>query len=124
MKHLHMKTCRIVVASITILLTVHRGAAQRTGETGQAGHPALGDFDAVDNQTASDRAVEQALYESQRMKPYFEWKTQIEEGHGFTLGADYSALRLNAIDTLPSTFSEASSGIARFFGTWTTLGID
>ena len=84
--------------------------------------PSLAGPDAVDNQMASDQAVERGLYESELLKPYFDWQAQVKEDHGFSFGADYSTVSLYGTDSLPDSADNASGGIARFYGSWAILG--
>ena len=76
----------------------------------------------MDNLLESDRAVERGLYESRLLQPYYQWQTQLREDHGFSFGADYTSVYLRGTDSLPGTSKEASSGVARQYGSWTLLG--
>lgn len=111
-----------IAAALLILLTVQPSLAEEPGTSDQASRPSLGGPDAVGNQLESDRADKDALYESEYLKPYFDWKTGLEEKYGLSLGTDYTGVYLTANDNLPDTDGYASGGMVRFFGVWELLG--
>jgi porin len=56
------------------------------------------------------------------LKPWFDWKGDLNKKYGFSFGLDYSALGQMATDS-PGEDS-AAGGIFRFFGNWTVIGRD
>ncbi|TWX66339.1 carbohydrate porin [Colwellia demingiae] len=69
----------------------------------------FGSSDAVGNKIAND---------NKKSKPTF--KTQLEQ-HGIEIGADYFATFMTANKALPTKEDSASSGLVRFYGSWTAM---
>jgi porin len=110
------------VAVLLILLVAQPLSAEETETSDQTSRPSLGGPDAIENQLESDRADKDVLFESEYLKPYFDWKTGLEEKYGLSLGTDYTSVYLTANDNLPDTDDYAAGGMVRFFGTWQMLG--
>jgi porin len=80
----------------------------------------LGGPDQVDNQLESDREPAEPLVRLTFLQPYFDFKDRLKEGSGLGFGLDYTALALSASAALEE--DNASSGIARLFGSWELVG--
>lgn len=94
------------LACIAILITVcfaNDSLAQRR-QSSLATPAGFGGPDAVENQLASDT------------RDWATWKKELEENHGITFGADYTAVFLSASDT--SANDTAAGGIARAYGSF------
>ncbi|MGR5243328.1 carbohydrate porin [Vibrio sp. PNB23_22_6] len=52
------------------------------------------------------------------------WREALEEEHNLTFGLDYQALGLSATDPVTGGDDTASSGVARFYGTWNLVGLE
>ncbi len=98
------------------------------GASGQsAGYqevPQFGGPASVGAQVRSDDAARRKPYRfeglSRSLQPYYDFKTRINEGHGFAFGADYAALYQVASDS-PGE-DDAAGGVLRLFGNWTLAG--
>jgi len=80
----------------------------------------FGGPNAVGNQLADDAEPIPALVKERVLDPWFDWKKELQDNTGISLGIDYTALGLYASDS-PGE-SNASSGMARFFGSWNLVG--
>lgn len=80
----------------------------------------FGGPDAVDNQIAEDAQSKTAFIKDRVLDPWFEWKETLQKDSGLTFGLDYTGVYLGASDSLGD--DSASSGIARFFGSWDLVG--
>ena len=58
--------------------------------------------------------------EPRGFKPYFDFKQRLQEDYGLTAGMDYTALGMDASESLGE--EDASGGIFRFFGSWELTG--
>ncbi|CAE6924551.1 Carbohydrate-selective porin [Vibrio sp. B1REV9] len=52
------------------------------------------------------------------------WRESLEQEHNLTFGLDYQALGLSATDPVTGGDDTASSGVARFYGTWNLVGLE
>ncbi|MCP4287909.1 MAG: carbohydrate porin [Gammaproteobacteria bacterium] len=80
----------------------------------------FGGPDAVEIQIAEDAQSITALVKERVLDPWFEWKASVQKDTGFNYGIDYIGLALSASDS-PGK-SNASSGVARFYGSWDLIG--
>ena len=58
----------------------------------------------------------------QALKPWFDWKGNLNKNYGLSFGLDYTALG-QAVTDSPGE-NGAAGGIFRFFGNWTVVGRD
>ena len=77
--------------------------------------PGFGGPDATENTIAADRAPAVSVIKRNPLKVWNNWKKEITGKTGITFSLDYSAVGLNGDGT---TRDNASSGIARFYGSW------
>jgi porin len=84
--------------------------------------PRFGGPDAVEEQLKTDRAEKGSVIEKRLFEPLEGWQDDLEEKHGFSMGADYSALTMSASDTLPDSDDSASGGMVRVYGRWNLTG--
>lgn len=80
----------------------------------------FGGPDAVEVQIADDAQSITAIVKDRALDPWFDWKASVKERTGFSFGIDYIGLALSASDS-PGQ-DGASSGVARFFGSWDLVG--
>ena len=80
----------------------------------------FGGPDAVEVQIADDAKSIPALIKERVTDPWIEWKQGLQEEMGFSFGVDYIGLGLSTSDSPGS--DSASSGVARFFGSWELVG--
>ena len=80
----------------------------------------FGGPDTVENQIAEDAATHPAMITERASQSWFDWKAALQQDHGLSLGVDYSAVYLGAIDALAN--DSASGGMIRFFGSWELVG--
>ncbi len=113
--------CLLLFAAMVLLLAqpVFAQSYEPSPEeaTGTFGGP-----DYVPKRIESDRTSEDALFDLEFMRPYYQWKDQILEKYGYTFAADYYAMGLKASDNLPGTDDDAASAVFRFSGFWQLLG--
>ncbi len=57
---------------------------------------------------------------SGNVKPYYDFKTKVNDKYGLAFGADYNALYQGASESLGE--DDAAGGVIRFYGTWTLRG--
>jgi len=84
----------------------------------------FGSPNAVPNQLESDRQQTLLGRGLQFGDDWESWKSRMQDEHGFGLGGDYTAVYLNASDTVPGGQSSTSAGILRAYGTWDMVGRD
>ncbi|MEH6585015.1 MAG: carbohydrate porin [Halioglobus sp.] len=84
--------------------------------------PSFGGPDSVGRTIETDRAEKGGFIESELFAPLEQWQDKMKEDHGFSLGMDYSAVTVNASESLPGTDDSASGGMVRVFGSWNLTG--
>ncbi len=84
--------------------------------------PGFGGPDAVERTIEADRADKGGFIQTEVFKPLETWQERMEREHGFSIGADYSAVTALASDALPGADDNASSGMVRVFGRWNLTG--
>lgn len=70
----------------------------------------------------SPDSVDNMVSENNREK--MSWRKSLEKNHHLTFGADYQVLGLNASNSTSGEGVEASSGVARFYGSWNLFGVN
>ena len=91
-------------------------------DTGSERVRRFGGPDQVDNQIAGDEASVSRVVEKRLVEPYFEWKKGLQQKYGLSFGIDYSLAYLAASDSPAGAEDRASSGMARFYGSWDLIG--
>ena len=86
------------------------------------GEPVFGGPDAVERQLETDREEKNSLLDGRLFEPLEGWQDSLEEKHGFSIGADYSAVSVFASDALPDEDDSASGGMVRVYGRWNLTG--
>ena len=81
----------------------------------------FGGPNSVANQIESDNAERRLVTGVGLGRAWDEWKAGRQEQHGFGLGTDYTAVYLNASDTVPGGRDSTGAGIFRVFGTWSLV---
>ncbi|MEP1595895.1 MAG: hypothetical protein ABJK20_15005, partial [Halieaceae bacterium] len=84
--------------------------------------PVFGGPDSVEQTIETDRAEKGGFIESEVFTPLEQWQTKMKEEHGFSLGMDYSAVTVNASESLPGGDDSASGGMFRVYGSWNLTG--
>jgi porin len=132
-----MRTLATLFTSALLALPSHTipGAAEEAPETAPptaAAEPGsdeqerrnLAGPDAVENQLKTDAKPKVPVFRFDGLQrflaPYFDFKKQLAEDHGFSFGLDYTGAYLKASES-PGE-DEAGSGIFRFFGAWELTG--
>ena len=82
----------------------------------------FGSPDAVENTIEEDAKITGAVVKKRLTQPWFDWKTRMQEDHGFSIGVDYTALGLSSSEAGASGDDNASSGMVRLFGSWDLIG--
>ena len=106
---------KLLVDLSTVLACVLISTVSRIGYAENFGGP-----DAVENQIAEDAKPRSALVDGRASQSWFDWKSSLQEDHGFSFGVDYTTVYLGASDALDD--DSASGGMIRFFGSWDLLG--
>ncbi|WP_122032377.1 carbohydrate porin [Aliivibrio sp. EL58] len=70
----------------------------------------------------SPDTVDNTLAENTRQKK--SWRENLAEQHNLTFGLDYQMLGLSASDPVSGGEDKASSGVARFYGSWNLVGLE
>ena len=102
--------------------------AQESGETksGYEDVPQFGGPSSVGANLKEDNEIRKPFFRlegiDKALKPWFDWKGNLNNKYGFSFGLDYSALGQMATDS-PGE-DNAAGGIFRFFGNWTVIGRD
>ena len=84
--------------------------------------PNFGGPDSVERQLETDREEKDSFVERKLFEPLEGWQDDLEKNHGFSVGADYSAVSVYATETLPGADDSASGGMARVYGRWNLTG--
>ncbi len=84
--------------------------------------PRFGGPDSVEVLIENDRTRQPGFIQTELFRPLEQWQERMENDHGFSLGADYSALTVSASDTFDGTDDSASSGMFRVYGRWNLTG--
>lgn len=88
--------------------------------------PHFGGPTSVGTQVKSDAEAKHSPFRfeglSRNLQPYFDFKTRVNEQHGFSFGGDYNLLYQNASKS--SGEDNAAGGVLRFYGTWKLTGHD
>lgn len=84
--------------------------------------PRFGGPDSVERVIEADRTPRGGFVETEILDPFKGWQTGLEEDHGFSFGADYSALTVHASDVLDGADDSASGGMLRLYGRWNLTG--
>ncbi len=82
----------------------------------------FGGPDAVENTIEEDARITGAVIKERITQPWFDWKANMQEDHGFSIGIDYSAVGLFSSEKGASGDDNASSGMVRLFGSWDLVG--
>ena len=106
---------KLLVDLSTVLACVLISTVSPIGYAENFGGP-----DAVENQIAEDAKPRSALVDGRASQSWFDWKSSLQEDHGFSFGVDYTTVYLGASDALDD--DSASGGMIRFFGSWDLLG--
>jgi len=97
---------------------------QQTGKSGYEEVPQFGGPSSAGAQLEEDDRPKETVLRfdgiQRGLAPYFDFKKRLQEDHGFSFGADYTALYEAASDS-PGE-DHAGSGIFRLFGNWTLVG--
>lgn len=111
-----MKMARLcsVVLLLASVAPAHAAEPERIG--------GFGGPNAVQNQLESDRGQSLLGRGIQLGEDWDAWKAELRSKYGFGLGADYTAVYLNAGDTVPGGRDSTGAGIARIFGSWDLTG--
>ena len=65
--------------------------------------PTFGGPDSVERTIETDHSDKAPLFETEFFSPLEQWQEKIKEDHGFSLGMDYSAVTVNASESLAGT---------------------
>ena len=115
---------KLLIASVFAVATV----AQESGETksGYEDVPQFGGPSSVGANLKEDNEIRKPFFRlegiDKALKPWFDWKGDLNKKYGFSFGLDYSAL--GQIATASPGEDNAAGGIFRFFGNWTVFGRD
>jgi len=112
----------LLISVLLLLCSTQPALAQSQQPSDQDRFGSFGGPDAVPNRIESDRRVADALFPTDFLTPYWEWKESLWEKHGLTYGAEYNAAFLTAIGRPPGADNKAASGIFRFSGSWELFG--
>jgi porin len=111
-----VSTCAVLLA---LLISSELAFAQSEGESEQTARRQLSGPTSVENQLKRDIVTRgQTLDEIQALKPWFAWKEELTDKHGFTFATDYTVVAFKASDSLDGADDNSSGGVFRFFGTW------
>jgi len=115
----------VLLAVMLCLLCPTRSVSADSSEPpSDADQRAFGGPDAVGNRLESDRVPTDTPLELDFLKPWNEWKDDLQEEHGLAFGLEYNSAYLTASDRLPGADRNAAGGIFRFSGFWEALGRD
>ncbi len=78
----------------------------------------------VGNVIEDDARPKAASITRRATQGWFDWKKNLQEDHGFSLGLDYTPVYFNSSENGSSGENEASSGMLRVYGSWDLLGHD
>ena len=84
--------------------------------------PRFGGPDSVEQVIEADRTPRGGFLETEILDPFKKWQIGLEEDHGFSFGADYSAVTVHANNTLDGADDSASGGMVRLYGRWNLTG--
>ena len=85
-------------------------------------NPRFGGPDSVERIIETDRTDKGSFIESRLFEPVEEWLQTLEDRTGFSVGMDYSAVTMQASDTLRGADDTAGAGLVRLYGRWNLTG--
>jgi porin len=101
---------------------------QRQGKAGYGKRPRLGGPSSVQAMLEEDDETKDPAFRlpffDNMLKPWFDFKSKVNERIGLQFGVNYTALYQNATDAPSGAEDDAAVGIARLFGRWQLLGRD
>ena len=89
---------------------------------GEEETPKFGGPDSVERIIEIDRTEKDSFFETKLFTPLDQWRDTLDDKHGFSIGADYSAVTALASETLSDADDSASSGMFRIYGRWNLTG--
>lgn len=104
----------VLLALFTVVVTSTAAIAEDV--------PSFGGPDAVERQLETDREKKDSFVETRLFEPLEAWQDSLEQEHGFSIAADYSAVTVHASESLPGTDDDASGGMVRVYGRWNLTG--
>ncbi len=78
----------------------------------------FGSPDSVNNLIEEDAFEKEALVKQRASQDWFDWKAQLAQDHGISIGVDYTSAYLNSNEDGVSGDDASASGIFRFYGSW------
>ena len=91
-----MTVAKLTLKTLAFALAAHPVLAQDE-------RPRFGGPDSVEQVIEEDRTRRGGFMETEVLDPFKDWQSGLEEDHGFSFGADYSALTVHASDVLDGT---------------------
>ena len=120
-----MKHQLFSVLLVSLLSTAVVAQTESTSKSGFESDPGFGGPRSVNAQLVEDDLFTFPSFRfpeiDESLKPWFDWKKELNEKHGLKLGTDYSILYQRASDVAQGD-DYAISGVFRFYGNWTLLG--
>ena len=124
-------TARIRIAALMctammlVAISLPAGAQEESGtKSGFDDVPQFGGPSSVGALLREDNKVRKPFFRLEgidnTLKPYFDWKGNLNEKYGLSIGFDYTALGQHITNSLGE--DNAAGGIFRFFGNWTVIG--
>lgn len=95
----HIDSFLKIGSVLLVLLAAQTVLAEESKSDNDAGRPKLGSPDSVENQIETNRAPKDALYDFSFMEPYYDWKNNLNEKHGFSYGLDYTSMYFNVLQS-------------------------
>lgn len=117
-----MKIAPIALVAALALTPAKPGFGQSASPSPE--YDSFGGPDAVGRRIESDRQETGPLLQIGFLEPYWAWKDELRERHGFSYGAEYNTTFLTSSDRLPGADRKAAGGIFRFSGSWELFGRD
>ena len=82
----------------------------------------FGGPDAVENTIEADAGDKSAAVNERLSQDWFDWKSELQESKGISLGIDYTNAFLRSSEDGASGNNNASGAMLRFFGSWDLIG--
>ncbi len=112
----------LLAVMLYLLCPIPSVSADSSEPPSEESQRAFGGPDAVGNRLESDRVPTDTPLELDFLKPWYEWKDDLQEEHGLAFGLEYNSAYLTASDRLPGADRNAAGGIFRFSGLWEAFG--
>lgn len=107
---------------LPLLIVLNFALTSNVARADESQAPGFGGPNATENVLKEDAEKKGGFITERITQAWFDWKKEIQQKYGISLGVDYTAAYLKSSETGFSSEDDAGGGIARFFGAWELIG--